>query len=266
MEVPEWLQVPYVFSGYPCTRSIKSTSQCLSLLFRIHNQTVNAWSILAASAIAIGLYARVLTHNLKTTDNIVFASFLLSCIVHTPFAVGNHILRHMGASHYAYWKRMDVLFIFVASNFLTFSLSFYVFPLPITMLLTGINIKKTMDATDKLTHAYYGLGCNTNHGAHVRCLLDIVAIYMTPVIAGVFVNPSCFPCVLAIVVSLGLGAIVYLSGFPERFFPRKCDIYGASHQLMHVAIIAAYIAEHRFVCLMYENNMTYRSKHLAAIA
>jgi adiponectin receptor len=39
-----------------------------------------------------------------------------------------------------------------------------------------------------------------------------------------------------------LGAIVYVLRFPERRWPRRFDIFGASHQLMHCAIIIAGLA------------------------
>lgn len=36
-----------------------------------------------------------------------------------------------------------------------------------------------------------------------------------------------------------LGATVYVLHFPERWWPGKFDIWGASHQIMHCAIVAA---------------------------
>lgn len=39
-----------------------------------------------------------------------------------------------------------------------------------------------------------------------------------------------------------IGAVVYVLRFPERWWPRKFDIFGASHQLMHCAIVVAGLA------------------------
>lgn len=36
-----------------------------------------------------------------------------------------------------------------------------------------------------------------------------------------------------------LGASIYVFRFPERWYPRRFDIFGASHQLMHCAIVLA---------------------------
>ncbi|KAA6412758.1 MAG: adiponectin receptor 1 [Lasallia pustulata] len=33
------------------------------------------------------------------------------------------------------------------------------------------------------------------------------------------------------------GAVTYASRIPERWYPRRFDIYGASHQIMHLLVI-----------------------------
>ena len=35
----------------------------------------------------------------------------------------------------------------------------------------------------------------------------------------------------------GLGTAIYAARIPERWYPRRFDIYGASHQIMHVLVI-----------------------------
>jgi len=35
----------------------------------------------------------------------------------------------------------------------------------------------------------------------------------------------------------GLGTAIYAARIPERWFPGRFDIYGASHQIMHVLVI-----------------------------
>ena len=38
-----------------------------------------------------------------------------------------------------------------------------------------------------------------------------------------------------------IGAILYLIRFPEKYFPGKFDIFGSSHQLLHIAVLIAII-------------------------
>ncbi|OAA63222.1 Hly-III-related protein [Akanthomyces lecanii RCEF 1005] len=35
------------------------------------------------------------------------------------------------------------------------------------------------------------------------------------------------------------GAVIYVSRIPERWFPNKFDLFGASHQIFHLAVIVA---------------------------
>lgn len=34
------------------------------------------------------------------------------------------------------------------------------------------------------------------------------------------------------------GALIYAFRFPERYFPKRFDLLGSSHQIFHVAVIA----------------------------
>jgi len=35
----------------------------------------------------------------------------------------------------------------------------------------------------------------------------------------------------------GTGALLYAARVPERWYPRRCDVIGSSHQLMHVLVV-----------------------------
>jgi adiponectin receptor len=35
----------------------------------------------------------------------------------------------------------------------------------------------------------------------------------------------------------GTGAMLYAARIPERWFPRRCDVLGSSHQIMHVLVV-----------------------------
>ena len=45
-----------------------------------------------------------------------------------------------------------------------------------------------------------------------------------------------------------IGAVLYLFRFPERYFPGKFDIFGSSHQLLHIAVLIAVFC-HYIGCL-----------------
>ena len=242
--VPSWLHVPHITSGYAIpTKSAKS------LLFSIHNQTINAWSIMFSAIVSIALYIWLLTnHKLDNTQFIVFTSFLISCIIHTPFSVANHILRHQGKLAYSYWKSMDIMFIFIASIFLTFSLSFFIFPLMITMGLVALSIFIAIYAyRNMLNNKYYGLGAKTNKTKHIMCVLMAIVPYIIPIIYGAIVRPELRKLAYGIIATLFLCGVIYGTAIPERFFPATFDIVGASHQILHIGVLLAHVMEFIFI-------------------
>ncbi|CAK7224196.1 hypothetical protein SBRCBS47491_005466 [Sporothrix bragantina] len=53
---------------------------------------------------------------------------------------------------------------------------------------------------------------------------------------------SLWPGVLGTLLGNTAGAAAYTTRFPERWWPRRFDLVGASHQVMHVAVLAAAVA------------------------
>ncbi|CAK7205314.1 hypothetical protein SEUCBS139899_008084 [Sporothrix eucalyptigena] len=53
---------------------------------------------------------------------------------------------------------------------------------------------------------------------------------------------SLWPGVLGTLLGNTAGAVAYTTRFPERWWPRRFDLVGASHQVMHVAVLAAAVA------------------------
>ncbi len=53
---------------------------------------------------------------------------------------------------------------------------------------------------------------------------------------------SLWPGVLLTLAGNTVGAAAYTAKFPERWWPRRFDLLGASHQIMHMAVLAAAVA------------------------
>lgn len=248
--VPHWLHVPFIQTGY-VVPNYRTAWQAKWLLLDANNQTVNAWTIILSAFVSLGLYGWVVTkHNLTTEQFIVFTAFLLSCVVHAPFAVGNHILRHLGESAYAYWKRMDIFFIFVASIFLTFSLSYFLLPGAVTAILVGLSVLAASYAYHRADTRVYGLGSNTRRVSSLLCVMMAIIPYIIPVIYACFVRPDLRPIGLGIIGTLIFSGIIYATAFPERYYPRIFDLVGASHQIMHLGILVAHVLEFAFIYLL----------------
>jgi adiponectin receptor len=54
---------------------------------------------------------------------------------------------------------------------------------------------------------------------------------------------------LSLYATMATGTLIYATKFPERWFPGHVDFIGASHQLWHLAIIAALLTHYRLVLL-----------------
>jgi len=63
-------------------------------------------------------------------------------------------------------------------------------------------------------------------------------------------------CTLAKVVLWQLGGWAYAHSFPQKYFPGVFDLVGASHQLMHLAVIGAHILDYLFVWEMFCRRVT----------
>jgi adiponectin receptor len=49
-----------------------------------------------------------------------------------------------------------------------------------------------------------------------------------------------------------VGAVIYALRIPERFAPGKFDIWGASHQIFHLFVLAAAVTHFWGLCVAYE--------------
>ena len=233
-DVPDWLRVPYIQSGYIYPNL--TFKQCFKLMFMWHNQTINAWTMILASTVSFFLYSYY-------GHNVIFLLFMLSCIIHTPFAVANHILRHMNRETYALCKKMDVTLILTSSCMLTFTLSFYVFHIYITYLLTFLSISMMIYTCLYTDSKIYGLGTNVNKWKHTTILLTNILLYLSPVFY--YCNDSWEA--KGVLLSALATMISYLSGFPERYYPERFDILGASHQFFHIFVLSAHVFEFMFL-------------------
>ena len=124
-DVPEWLRFPFLNRGY---RHGGNHWTCFLSLFSLHTETLNCWTFVFALAFSTGGFAYASSLRLSYGDWAPFLSFYISCLVHAPISIGYHLFLCISPETYWRWRTLDVCFIFVASNFLTFALAFFVLP------------------------------------------------------------------------------------------------------------------------------------------
>ena len=88
-EVPDWARYDGKLRGY---RLGGTYADCLASLFRCHNNTTDAWTMIAASCISTAL-AMYILH--KRANPVPVVAVWLSALIHMPWSVGNHTFAPM---------------------------------------------------------------------------------------------------------------------------------------------------------------------------
>ena len=89
-EIPLFLKEEYIYTGYRLNGNYYT---CLLSLFKIHNETMNAWTMIIGSIIS-SYYLYYYLNLFQFTnflDKMPFYCLWLSSILHMPLSVGNHL-------------------------------------------------------------------------------------------------------------------------------------------------------------------------------
>jgi adiponectin receptor len=253
IEVPEWLRFPLMTVGYRMGGNYKS---CLRSAFMWHNETLNAWTMIGISAFSLAfmIYCLVVLSP-KGCDITPFVAMFLSVFIHMPFSVGYHLFLPISPIVYNQWRKLDIMFIFVASCFLTYSLCYFIMPVFATWLITGIAILTSTVAIWKTARLATGEPMNRN--IHTMFIATIVLVYYFPIlyqgVRDLIDHTFTFAVATMIVVPLTLafGGCVYANHWPECKYPKKFDLFGRSHQILHILAGVAHAMECFFIYSVY---------------
>lgn len=261
-QVPMWLRNKHIVTGY---RYGGTYGQCIKSLFKPnHNNFANAWTMILAFFGSIGILSYVVSTHSEAFDMssgtpyyiAPFISWFLVSAVHLPFSVGYHIFECMSQDTLKKWRRLDVSFIFISSIFLTFALAFFALPTWATVLVTALAAIVTAAAIYKQDHLTAQEQLDQTF--QTKYIATIVIIYLIPMVWKSFTDLMTYGTLTApiiatitVFVSLTIGGYLYATGFPESRFPRTFDIWGNSHNLMHVCITVAHVAEFAFIYFLF---------------
>ncbi len=256
--IPEYMRMDHIFSGYRVGGNYHS---CLRSIFEIHNETGNVWTMILTSICSTGLLlwsvCSFLPSISSTTviDYLVFIVFWISCVIHLPFSVLNHLFVAISEEVAHKWKILDICFIYVAAWLLNITESYYTFSDELSWMY-WFNIGT--GAVICITFIYLTMfktrqGIPTEKEKHTNRIGIASFTYIFPMFfhlirgatIGIFDlgSLSAFGTPL----SLALGAFLFVKRIPEVFAPGKYDIWGNSHQLMHFTLLIAHIFEYTFM-------------------
>ncbi|KAF9301853.1 hypothetical protein BGZ74_006180 [Mortierella antarctica] len=253
-DLPHWMQDnPAIWTGY--RRPTFSYRKCLASLGFLHNETVNIYShLLGALACIIAspiAYFKVfgVLDTIQWKDIIVFYIFMAGAIICLSFSASFHCFACHSEPVSGQWNRCDyvgIVFLIVGSFYPAIYYGFYCHQNWQILYLTLITVFGAATIVAVIRPKF-----RTPQYRWVRSTLFLALglCGVFPVIHGLFVyglvlaqKAMSLNYMIWMGASYVIGALLYGSRTPERFFPGKCDHFGSSHQIFHMMVLMGVVA------------------------
>jgi adiponectin receptor len=242
---------------YPCVtgryRSGGSYVDNLWSLFRLHTETVNCWTMIIMSLLSVTGTTYVVTSSssMDPMAVLVFGAFTSAAVIHLPFSVGYHLFTSMRRQVFNRWRRYDIVAIFNVSVLLTFSLSFYVLPwwgCLMNTVVAGIVAARNNAYIRRIPDEL-----DLDPAEQSVRVASIVLCYWFPMALALgrdaldsrFTVSSA--AALGVLAGLVSSSWAYSTAWPQRLSPGSFDVWGHSHQLMHVGVMVCHVLEFAFI-------------------
>lgn len=257
-EAPSYMQYPGVLGRY---RSGGTVRDCLWSLLSLHTETVNAWTVLLSCVFSIIATAYLTSGHIPTETMPIFWVFTASSLIHTPVSVGFHLLMPMSIHVFGRWRYLDVCAIFVGATLFTFSLAYFVLPLWATILDTLLGTAITTLAI----YSFWGTPGDhvLDHSKHALFVGSIIMCYWVPMAIALVRDAIHLQFTLssAMVIgefsSLSFGGWAFATGWPQKHSPGKFDVFGHSHQMLHVCAMIGHVCKFVFILSNCKRAMSY---------
>ena len=250
-KIPDYLKDEYI-TDYVIGRNHR---ECISNLFKLHNESINAWTMIVSNLSLLLLTIYIFTiHQFNILYSFVFILHLLAHTIHTPFSVGYHTFNTINKEEYIKWRKYDVYAIFLRSIILSFTISFF----------TYSDFKDVFNNTSlTISIVYYSLlkfkESEDNHQPldkveQGKVVGYVVFTYLIPLIYKLYIsyinNKYDITSKLAflnILIVLSFGSL-YCFRIPEKYFePGTFNKIGSSHNLLHFGVSLGTITEVLYV-------------------
>ncbi|CAG8453139.1 2690_t:CDS:10 [Ambispora leptoticha] len=252
-DLPSWLQDNHdILRGY--RRPTFSYIKCAKSLFYLHNESGAVGFIVLAFTTYI--YTLSSTSSVKWWDFLVFYCFLAGAMICLSLSSLFHTFCCHSEKVCADWNRCDyigIVTLIVGSFYPMIYYGFYcnsVLQIVYLSLISVFGIATIIVAVAPTFRSpefrWFRTGLFLSMGlSAVFPIGHAIALY------GIHL---CFDVIsLKHMLIMGLfyvvGAIIYGCRVPERWYPGKFDIWGASHQIFHVCVVSAAVVHYHGVIL-----------------
>ncbi|RDA82878.1 hypothetical protein CP532_0391 [Ophiocordyceps camponoti-leonardi (nom. inval.)] len=250
-QLPAWRRDnAYILSGY--RHSKPSYSHVLCSLTTLHNESVNIWSHLVGAllALAVGFYLYYVVHpryqDATPRDVAVFACFFAGAAVCLGMSAAYHTILHHSEPVARWGNKLDytgIVALIVGSYIPAMYYGFFCYPALRTIYMSAICLLalactavswlerfRTPKWRPYRAAIFVALGLSgvvpVLHGIALRGyreLQESMSIDWTIAQGALYI----------------IGAVLYAARWPERSLPGVFDIWGSSHQIFHMFVLAA---------------------------
>ncbi|CAF0873846.1 unnamed protein product [Adineta ricciae] len=258
--LPEWLGDNHFLlqKHRPPANSVR---ECLISVASIHSETVNIWTHLIGALCVAVTFTLFLIENhrqMDLSDVISFSIFFISAILCLTFSTLLHIFINYSPSVLVTVSKLD----YMGINILIFGsmvpVLHYLFYCYFQLKTIYLSVLLVLSIASMIGTS--SAACSKPRFRPFKAILFIaLGLYgVAPATHACIIHglPRMFDmgflylCIMA-VAYIG-GGVAYAVRIPERFFPGRFDIVGQSHQILHVAVIAAvYLHFYGISCLFH---------------
>ncbi|CDS07996.1 hypothetical protein LRAMOSA01945 [Lichtheimia ramosa] len=254
-ELPEWMKDNiYITAGY--RKPTGSYIRSLYSLFYIHNESVNIWSHLLGFLLFIGLgihflWTQPFADSLTTYDYLYFFCFIAGAMTCLGFSSSFHCFQNHSEPVAAKWNRCDyagIVTLTVGSFYPLLYYGFHCHPTLQVIYLIIITILGVMTTAVALlkhfrTPAYRWMRTTLFLALG---LFGIVPTAHDILLYGLSTSLDTISLgyLVLMAVSYVGGALIYACRIPEKWYPGKFNIWGASHQIFHICVLIAVVAHY----------------------
>jgi len=258
--LPEWLGDNHFLlqKHRPPANSVR---ECLISIASIHSETVNIWTHLIGALCVAVTFALFLVDNhrqMDITDFISFSVFFISAILCLTFSTLLHVFINYSPKVMVTVSKLD----YTGINILIFGsmipVIHYLFYCDFKLKTIYISVLTVLSIASMIVTS--SAACAKPQFRAFKAILFIaLGLYgVAPATHACLIHgfPKMFQMgflylVIMAVAYIG-GGVTYAIRVPERFFPGRFDIVGQSHQILHVAVIAAiYLHFYGISCLFH---------------
>ncbi|KAF1978666.1 HlyIII-domain-containing protein [Bimuria novae-zelandiae CBS 107.79] len=250
-DLPPWQRDNhYIHSGYRLASS--SFSRSLSSLRYLHNETVNIYTHLLGSTLflllSFSLY-RTLSERYPTAtpeDVLVFSCFFAGAVGCLSMSATYHTISNHSEAVAKWGNKLDYLGIvgLIWGSFVP--VLYYGFRTQPDLMKAYLGMITTLSLTTAITSTHHSFRTPTLRPLRATMFVLTGLSALVPVIhAARLYGLATLRSTIALdyVLLQGalyiLGAAIYAFRVPERLWPGRFDIWGSSHQIFHVLVVAA---------------------------